>query len=114
MIDLKTTYLGLDLSHPVVASATPLAREFDGIRKLEDAGAAAVVTPSVYEEEIEAEDAAFTSLMERGSLTQPETAGYFPDIARPVGGLEGRLDILRRHMEDGVGRLLDPLLGKRP
>ena len=62
-MDLRTAYLGLQLDHPIVAAASPLSREFDTIRRLEDAGAAAVVTPSVYEEEIEAEDMAFTEMV---------------------------------------------------
>ena len=40
-MDLRTTYLGLELSHPIVASASPLTASFDGMRRLEDAGAAA-------------------------------------------------------------------------
>ena len=95
---LATDYLGLKLAHPIVASASPLAREFDGIRRLEDAGAAAVVMPSIYEEEIEAEDAAYLSLVEQGSWTQPEAAsGYFPEMtAFRVGGLQARLETLQR------------------
>ncbi len=95
---LATRYLGLALDHPIVASASPLSRDFDGIRRLEDAGAAAVVTPSVYEEEIEAEDAAYRQLVEHGSWTQPEAPdGYFPQVAPfRAGGLEARLETLRR------------------
>lgn len=96
MIDLATDYLGLKLAHPVVASASPLARQFDGIRRLEDAGAAAIVLPSIYEEEIEAEDAAFASLMEHGTLAQPEAAGYFPGHAAELGSLEARIETLHR------------------
>jgi dihydroorotate dehydrogenase (fumarate) len=94
--DLATDYLGLKLAHPVVASASPLARQFDGIRRLEDAGAAAIVMPSIYEEEIEAEDAAFSSLMEHGTLAQPEAAGYFPGHSAELGSLEGRVETLHR------------------
>ena len=96
MMDLTTTYLGLELDHPIVASASPLTRELDGIRRLEDSGAAAVVMPSVYEEEIEAEDAAFTTLVERGSLEHPEAASYFPGLSRPVGSLESRIEALQQ------------------
>ena len=94
---LATDYLGLKLAHPIVASASPLSREFDGIRRLEDAGAAAVVMPSIYEEEIEAEDDAYLALVEQGSWTQPEAAeGYFPEMtAFRVGGLQARLETLR-------------------
>ncbi len=88
-MNLETDYLGLKLAHPIVASASPLSRDLDGIRRLEDAGAAAVVMPSIYEEEIAAEDDAYQALVERGSWTQPEAAdGYFPDMtAFRVGGL---------------------------
>jgi len=58
-MDLSTTYLGLRLEHPVIASASPLTATVDGIRALEDAGAAAVVMPSLFEEQIKAEDTAY-------------------------------------------------------
>ena len=93
-MNLQTDYLGLKLEHPIVASASPLSRELDGIRRLEDAGAAAAVMPSVYQEEIEAEDAAYLALVEKGSWAQPEAAeGYFPEMtAFRVGGLQARLE----------------------
>src|SRR5262245_27174220 len=50
--DLSTTYLGLRLSHPFVAGASPLADTLDGARRLEDAGAAAIVLHSLFEEQI--------------------------------------------------------------
>ncbi|HEV8652870.1 MAG TPA: dihydroorotate dehydrogenase-like protein [Actinomycetes bacterium] len=50
--DLRTSYLGLDLRTPLVASASPLTGTTDGLRRLEDAGAAAVVLPSLFEEEV--------------------------------------------------------------
>ena len=53
MIDLTTTYLGLTLRTPLVASASPLSHEIDGIRRLEDAGASAVVLYSLFEEQLE-------------------------------------------------------------
>lgn len=98
-MDLKTSYLGLELAHPIIASASPLSREFDGIRRLEDAGAAAIVTPSIYEEEIEAEDEALVELLERGSFAHPEAANYFPGLTWPVGGLGGRIETLHRACE---------------
>ena len=51
--DLSTRYLGLDLANPVVASPSPLTGDLDTLRQLEAAGAAAVILPSVFEEEIE-------------------------------------------------------------
>ncbi len=113
---LATDYLGLTLAHPVVASASPLSREYDGIRRLEDAGAAAVVTPSVYEEEVEAEDAAYVKLVEQGSWTQPEaTAGYFPEMtAFRVGGLQARLETLRRAADACAIPIIASLNGSTP
>jgi len=55
MIDLSTTYPGLKLRTPLVASASPLSHELDGIRRLEDAGASAVVLYSLFEEQLKQE-----------------------------------------------------------
>ena len=52
MIDLTTTYLGLKLRTPLVASASPLSQSLDDIRRLEDAGASAVVLYSLFEEQL--------------------------------------------------------------
>ena len=114
MADLRTRYLGLDLAHPIVASASPLSRELDGIRRLEDAGAAAVVLPSIYEEEIEAEDAITLALVEQGSFAQPEAAGYFPSRYREVGGLDGRLETIRRAREACAVPIIASLNGSKP
>lgn len=113
-MELKTVYLGLQLDHPIIASASPLSRDFDGIRRLEDAGAAAIVMPSIYEEEIEAEDAAFTILVERGSLAQPEAAGYFPWTVSPVGSLAGRVETLQRASKACAIPLIASLNGSTP
>ena len=113
---LATTYLGLNLDHPIVASSSPLSREFDGIRRLEDAGAAAVVMPSIYEEEIVAEDIAYTELVEQGSWTQPEAAGgYFPELtAFRVGGLDARVETLRRAVDSCSIPIIASLNGSTP
>ncbi|MBS3965614.1 MAG: dihydroorotate dehydrogenase-like protein [Methylomonas sp.] len=55
MIDLTTDYLGLTLAHPLVPSSSPISRTLDGARRLEDAGASALVLPSLFEEKIDAE-----------------------------------------------------------
>ena len=52
MTDLNSRYLGLELAHPIIASASPLTATFDGMRRLEDARAAAVVMASLFEEQI--------------------------------------------------------------
>jgi dihydroorotate dehydrogenase (fumarate) len=76
--DLSTEYLGLHLAHPIVASASPLTATVDGIRALEDAGAAAVVMPSLFEEQVSAEDTAYARYTEHGSYSQAEAGSYFP------------------------------------
>jgi len=98
-MDLSSRYLGLTLRHPVVASASPLTSTLDGIRRLEDAGAAAVVMSSVYEEQIRAEDTAYALYTEHGSHAHPEAASYFPELPEYEHGLSGRLETLRRAAE---------------
>ena len=57
-MNLATRYMGLELKNPLVASASPLTAELGSIRQLEDSGAAAIVLPSIFEEQIEAETSA--------------------------------------------------------
>ncbi len=95
-IDLGTRYLGLELKHPIVASSSPLTSDLDGIRRLADAGAAAIVLASIYEEQIVAEELAQAVLREQGSETQAEATGYFPEVTADQGVLESRLELLRR------------------
>jgi len=54
-MNLTTRYMGLTLKNPLVASASPLTGNLDGIKRLADAGAAAVILPSLFQEEIEAD-----------------------------------------------------------
>jgi dihydroorotate dehydrogenase (fumarate) len=67
MADLRARYLGLDLRTPLVASASPLTGTLDGLRRLEDAGAAAVVLPSLFEEQLTLEADQVSRLLERGA-----------------------------------------------
>ncbi len=60
-VDLGTTYLGLQLPHPVVPSASPLTGDLDHLHQLAAAGAGAVVLPSLFEEQIEHEAMALLS-----------------------------------------------------
>ena len=95
-MSLATKYLGLQLAHPIVAAACPLTATFDGMRQLEDAGAAAVVMASLYEEQIRAEDAAYVLYTEQGSDSQAEAGSYFPEIPDYDRGVSGHLETLRR------------------
>ena len=76
-MDLSTKYLGLDLKHPVVASPSPLSADLDGVLRLADAGAAAIVMASIYEEQIVAAELRHAALADQGADSQPEAAGYF-------------------------------------
>jgi len=78
-IDLSTRYLGLTLEHPIVASSSPLTASIDSLKRLEDAGIAAVVLPSLFEEQIEHEEMATHNLMLYGSELSPEASGFFPE-----------------------------------
>jgi dihydroorotate dehydrogenase (fumarate) len=98
-MSLATRYLGLQLTHPIVAAASPLTATLDGMRQLEDSGAAAVVMASLYEEQIRAEDTAYALYTEHGSNSQPEAGSYFPELADYDSGVSGHLETLHRASE---------------
>jgi dihydroorotate dehydrogenase (fumarate) len=79
MPDLSTTYLGLSLRSPLVASASPLTGEVDACRALEAHGAAAIVCPSLFEEEVLHDEVQLTRALEAGSEHFAEALDYFPD-----------------------------------
>jgi dihydroorotate dehydrogenase (fumarate) len=79
-VDLRTTYLGLQLSSPIVASAGPLTGDLDGARALADAGVGALVLPSLFEEEIVAEEVGLSFALEAGSEHFAEALDYFPAV----------------------------------
>jgi dihydroorotate dehydrogenase (fumarate) len=78
-VDLSTQYLGLKLANPIVASASPLTGSIESLKRLEDAGVAAVVLPSLFEEQIEHEEMATHNLMLYGAELSPEARGFFPE-----------------------------------
>jgi dihydroorotate dehydrogenase (fumarate) len=96
MTDLSTTYLGLPLKNPLVASASPLSKKVETVRKLEEAGAAAVVLYSLFEEQITYERHALSSFLEQGSESNPEASPYFPDLGHYNTSAEGYLDHIRK------------------
>jgi len=99
MPNLSTTYLGLSLPHPVVASAGPLSHDLDGIRRLEDGGAAAIVLFSLFEEQIRWENEALAILTAMGADSTGEASTYFPPIGDFAAGPEAYLGLLRRARE---------------
>ncbi len=78
-MDLSTNYLGMKLKNPIVPSASPLSRKLDGIRQMEDAGAAAVVLYSLFEEEINMESRTLDRYLNEGTESFAEALSYFPE-----------------------------------
>ncbi len=79
MIDLSTTYLGLQLKNPLVASASPLSKKLDQAKQLEEAGVSAIVMYSLFEEQIIHESLELDHFLSRGTNSSPEAASYLPD-----------------------------------
>ncbi|MCP5098110.1 MAG: dihydroorotate dehydrogenase-like protein [Chloroflexi bacterium] len=80
-MDLSTKYLGLNLKNPLVPSSTPLARDLDNLRKMEDAGAAAIVLHSLFEEQITQETHTLNEHLTQGVESFAEALSYFPDAS---------------------------------
>lgn len=80
MLDLTTTYMGLPLKNPLVASASPLSKKLDSVRRLENAGVAAIVMYSLFEEQITHESYELDHYLERGTHSYAEALSYFPDL----------------------------------
>lgn len=97
--DLSTSYLGIKLAHPLVASASPLSYTLDGIRRLEDAGVAAVVMYSLFEEQIEQESHALHHYLEYGTHSYAEALDYFPQPDQFNVGPHEYLELLRKAKE---------------
>jgi dihydroorotate dehydrogenase (fumarate) len=95
-MDLSTTYLGINLPHPFMAGAGPLAESAERARRLEDAGAAAVILPSLFEEEIDAEALATDRATEWHSDSHGEATSYFAVPDEFVVGPDAYLELLRR------------------
>ena len=99
MVDLTTNYLGLTLKHPVVPSASPLSDSLDKIKRLEDAGAAAVVMYSLFEEQIVGESHLLDHYLSYGAESFAEALDYFPEMDSYNVGPHAYLDLLRRAKE---------------
>ncbi len=99
MIDMSTQYLGLKLRHPVVPSASPLSDSLDKIKRLEDAGAAAVVMYSLFEEQIVGESHLLDHYLSYGAESFAEALDYFPEMDDYNVGPYAYLDLIRRAKE---------------
>jgi dihydroorotate dehydrogenase (fumarate) len=96
MVDLRTTYLGLTLKNPLVASSSPLSKKVDSVKRLEDAGVSAVVMYSLFEEQIEHESLALDHFLNQGTETYAESLTYFPDLDHYNVGAEGYLELIQK------------------
>jgi dihydroorotate dehydrogenase (fumarate) len=82
MVDLTTTYLGLKLKNPLVASPSPLSEKVNNVKRMEEAGVAAVVMYSLFEEQIIHESLELDYFLNRGTESFAEALTYFPDVGK--------------------------------
>ncbi len=114
MSRLATQYLGYHLRTPLVASASPLSRDFDGVRRLEDAGAAAIVLHSLFAEQIEHDRLSFHAHLEDHRFLSPDAAGYLPEPPEQAFGADEYLDVVRRTREAVAVPVIASLNASRP
>ena len=105
-VDLSTRYLGLELRSPIVASASPLTGDPATVAKIEEAGAGAIVMPSLFEEEIENEEIELAASLDQGTNHFAEALDYFPEVDTFIG--EG--DRYLRSLESLKGRVSIPVI----
>ncbi|MEW5873922.1 MAG: dihydroorotate dehydrogenase-like protein [Candidatus Zixiibacteriota bacterium] len=98
-MDLTTRYMGMTLANPIVPSASPLSEDIDDIRRLEDAGASAVVLHSLFEEQLRQERFELFHHLTQGSESYPEALTYFPEPSEFHLGPEGYLKHIHKAKE---------------
>ena len=106
-VDLSTNYLGIRLRSPLVASASPLTAKLESLQKLEQAGAAAAVLPSLFEEQIEHEEQQLAKLHDYHAESFAESLSYFPEQEDYRVGADDYL----RLIQDAKNRLAIPIIG---
>ncbi len=82
MVDLTTTYLGLKLKNPLVASSSPLSEKVENVKRLEEAGVSAIVMYSLFEEQITHESLELDYFLNQGTETFAESLTYFPNMGK--------------------------------
>jgi dihydroorotate dehydrogenase (fumarate) len=95
-MDLTTNYLGFELPHPVMPGASPLVDDLDNVRRLEDAGAAAIVMHSLFEEQIVQEQLGYLHSVEMHEGAFAEALSYFPSPEEYALGPDGYLEQIRK------------------
>ncbi|HDP33940.1 MAG TPA: dihydroorotate dehydrogenase-like protein [Candidatus Hydrogenedentes bacterium] len=98
-MDLTTRYLGLELKNPIVVSPSPLSEQIDSVKRMEDAGAAAVALHSLFEEQITLQSNELDANLVQGENSFAEALTYFPDMGDYKMGPDAYLDHIRRAKE---------------
>src|ERR1043165_2053761 len=98
-MNLTTNYLGLFLKNPIVASSSPLSHNVDSIRRLEDAGASAVVIYSLFEEQITFDSFYIDHYLRTGTNSYAESLSYFPEIDEYNVAPDEYMNLIRRAKE---------------
>jgi dihydroorotate dehydrogenase (fumarate) len=106
MTDLRTEYLGMPLRSPIVASSGPFTRDLDRLAELVDAGAAAVVLPSLFEEEIEHDATELDRLFADHADSFAEATSFFPELH----GVGNPVDVYLSHIEASRARIDVPVI----
>jgi dihydroorotate dehydrogenase (fumarate) len=96
MVDLTTTYLGLKLKNPLVASASPLSEKVENVRKMEDSGIAAVVMYSLFEEQIIHESLELDHYLSYGEESSNEVSSYYPQVGKYTLKAEAYIEMLAK------------------
>ena len=107
MSDLSTSYLGLSLKNPLVVSPSPLCEDLGAIRKMEDAGAAAVVLHSLFEEQLSINSQDLDRFLTSGTESFAEALSYFPDMGQFKLGPEAYLE----HIQKAKKAVKIPIIG---
>jgi len=98
-MDLATTYMGMKLPHPIMPGAGPMVEDVDTVKKLEDAGAAAIVMNSLFEEQINLEEQAAHKSLDVPAESFAEALSYFPQVEEYRLGSQEYLDQIRKIKE---------------
>ena len=112
-MNLATTYMGLSLKSPLIVGSSPLTEDLDTVRQLEDAGAAALILPSLYEEQITGEQMADFFSSETYDDSFPEASSYAPD-PESAPGPDEYLEHLRRTKQSVGIPVIASLNGSTP
>ena len=106
-MDLRTTYLGLELEHPIVASSSPLSKDLDGIKRLAEAGASAIILFSLFEEQIQKDRESLEFIIDKSSFGYAESLSFFPEPDDYDVGPYGYLELIHQ-----ASRAVDvPIIG---